>query len=341
MRRRIFAALCAGCLAAPALAAEPPEWLDCPAEARIDWREALDRGVRDIQAIAPATDAETSADLTAQARLSALSYAMYDAFDRGEEPLALLPAELSAVAAIYGDPGRDTERRDARLRRDTTTFYGFVADEAATGRRLIVLRGTLEPNEWARNLQARQAPFPPGARRLFARAFVHRGFLTIFESLTLEAEGWSRPLALGLRELIADRDAVIIGHSLGGALAALMGVEAARLAPEDAARLRVVTFGSPRVGDAGFAAMAAAVGRIDRVCHLSDLVTAVPPSLGRFDYVHIGETFRISAFDWPALDNTLAPADQILCWHSIFAYQYMTDPAHAAPDGLAACLRAP
>ncbi|MBK6705221.1 MAG: hypothetical protein IPG56_16640 [Caulobacteraceae bacterium] len=60
-----------------------------------------------------------------------------------------------------------------------------------------------------------------------------------------------------LRNLVAGRDTVFVGHSLGSALATLAGVEASRRSPQSAARLRIVTLASPRVGDAGFATLRA------------------------------------------------------------------------------------
>ena len=340
-------ALAAAALAAAATlittsaSASTPDWLNCPNTAEVDMRTAQDRGVDAVQQIAPSAGANTSAELTGHAHLSMLSYEMYDAFDRGENPLALVPDNLSVIALIYGDPGRDTERRRDRKPRDTSTFYGFVADEKSTKQRAIVLRGTLQPNEWLRNLQARQSPYPAGVGRWRAKAWVHSGFLKIFSSLKSEEGGVQKSLLQALPNLTSGREVVIIGHSLGGALAVLTGVEAARLSPEDAPKLRVVTFGSPRVGDLGFAEMAKRVGKIDRVCNLPDVVTAVPPSTGRTTYTHIGNVFRVSSFDWPELGNNFEREQQILCWHSIYTYRYMTDPEKVVFSELEPCLAQP
>lgn len=330
---------CAMCFQFPhALASPPPDWLNCPDVVEIDVRTAKDRGVNSVRQIAPKAGGGVSADLSGFTHYSMLSYEMYDAFDLGEDPSLLMPASLEPIALLYADPGRDTERRRDRDLRDTETFYGFVADEKATGRRLIVVRGTLQPNEWLRNLQARQSPYPAGEPRWRAVAKVHSGFLKIHDSLEIATDRGRSPLAEALPALVQGQETVIVGHSLGGALATLIGVDAARLAPSEAARLRVVTFGSPRVGDEGFGAMAQAVGRIDRICNQPDPVTAVPPSVLLADYAHVGQVFRVSSFDWPELGQDFDRGRQVLCWHSIYTYRYMTDPEKTVFDELRDCL---
>ena len=345
----VFTSLAASLLHSPAHA-ETPSWFTCPDSSEFRWRQAHEPGALDARAHEPSAGAVTSADLAAHARLSVMSYAMYDAFVAGLDPLDELAANLRPIALIYGDPGFD-QRHNRQRARDTRTFYGVVADDPSTNRRLIVLRGTLQPNEWLRNLQARLRPFlrsqfrrrfPSGARRFRNRARVHNGFLQIFSSLetTRIADGARQPLADTLEELVAGREVTFVGHSLGGALATLAGVDAARLSRADAQDMRVVTFASPRVGNKGFAALAQAVGRIDRVCNVVDLVPAVPPSTRLAPYVHVGKVFRISSFDWPELENWhKRPGKQVTCWHSISAYAFMTDPAKTTKT-LEDCTRA-
>lgn len=315
--------------------------LDCPDVGEIDIRDLGAQTFREIRWVAPSAGAQTSAELTDAAALAVAAYDLYDAAAEGAAPLARLPAGLTPVGLIYGNAGRHTERPNLPRRPSAgRSFYGFVADDAATGRRVVAFRGTLQPNEWLRNLQARQAPFPKGTRRLWARAWVHRGFLEIFSSLTLETEGASQPLARALPGLMttdgAPRDVVMVGHSLGGALAVLAAAEARRQASDATARLTTVTFGAPRVGDAGFAEAASAAGRHVRVCNLPDVVTSVPPSAGRTTYRHVGAVFRVSSFDWAALDNALPRGRQVACWHSVDAYRYMTAP-QKPPEGVAVC----
>ena len=306
-----------------------PAWLTCPDAATIDLRPDPDRDPARIREIRPTAGAMSSIEVYSHARLASLAYDLYAVFDAGADPrTAFNEPGLTLTSLIYGVPGKNTERGPRAGR--TRTLYGFIADEKSSGRRYFVFRGTQVPAEWVRNVQAGQRPYPSGATANTAQARVHAGFLQIFETLSVEnAAGTAAPFATALPGLVADRNTVFVGHSLGSALATLAGVEAGRRAPQEASRIRVVTLASPRVGDAGFAAMAARLGRIDRVCNLVDVVTAVPPSTRNISYVHVGTPFRVSSFDWATLANDLPKAgDQILCWHSDLAYAAMLNPAH-------------
>lgn len=330
--------------------AETPEWFTCPDSSAFEPRRDAEADALNAREHQPSAGAETSVDLAAHARLAAMSYAMYETYVAGGDPLDALEPGLRPIALIYGDPGRQP-RLARRKVRNTRTFYGVVADDPETRQRLIVLRGTLEPDEWVRNLQARlepflhsqlRRPFPGGLReRTRSRARVHNGFMKIFSSLELAraADDARVPFSNGVADLVSGREVTLIGHSLGGALATLAGVDAALSSPPDAKRMRVVTFASPRVGNSEFARLAQSVGRIDRVCNVVDLVPTVPPSTRLAPYVHVGNVFRISSFDWPELENYHKKAgEQVTCWHSIFAYAFMTDPARPT-EGLDGCLK--
>ncbi|MBK6705230.1 MAG: hypothetical protein IPG56_16695 [Caulobacteraceae bacterium] len=120
---------------------------------------------------------------------------------------------------------------------ETRTLYGFVADERATGRRYIVFRGTQQPAEWVRNAQAGQRPYPserqPGPPP-HTSTLASCKFLRVYSWTRARAPPRCRPPAL--RNLVAGRDTVFVGHSLGSALATLAGVEASRRSPKARAR---------------------------------------------------------------------------------------------------------
>lgn len=318
--------------------AETSNHFDCPDSLTINigkghLLEALTPGKQ-----RPSARGATSADLAAHARLSAMSYDMYEAFNTGADPASKLTRDLAPVALIYGTPGLD----DLRLRPNapsSRTFYGFVADEPASGRRFVVIRGTLQPVEWARDSQAGLRPFVSNklnrpllgtAENLLSKAWVHAGFLKILASLEITSvnDGKRTNLADALPALVSGRRVTFIGHSLGAAVATLAGVEAARRSPADATKMRIITYASPRVGNTGFAELAKAVGRIDRVCSVVDAVPMLPTSTRALLYIHVGNVFKVSPFDWPGLDNDLKRVgEQITCWHGIAQYAYMLEPS--------------
>lgn len=195
--------------------ADTSNHFDCPDSLTVDIGkghvlEALTPGKR-----RPSAGAATSADLAAHARFAAISYDMYEAFNTGADPASKVTSDLTPVALIHGAPGLD----DLRLRPNaprSRTFYGFVADEPASGRRLVVIRGTLKPVEWARDSQAGLRPFTSdklnrpllgAAANVLSNAWVHAGFLKIFASLEITslADGKRTNLADALPALVSGR----------------------------------------------------------------------------------------------------------------------------------------
>ena len=109
----------------PALA-ETPEWFTCPDTSEFKLRRDAEADALNARVHQPSAGAVTSADLAAHARLSAMSYDMYDAYSAGKNPVDGLAKRLKPIALIYGDPGRQELLRRRRAR-DTRTFYGVVA----------------------------------------------------------------------------------------------------------------------------------------------------------------------------------------------------------------------
>jgi hypothetical protein len=148
-----------------------------------------------------------------------------------------------------------------------TQAYAFVLDGKEA---VIAFRGT-EPDsiaDLAADIDTK--PRDWAARAGVAGGQVHTGFAEAFESLVAEEafQDWF--------QRNARLDLVLVGHSLGAALATL---GASRW---NASRL--VTIGSPRVGDAEFAASIAA-DRVTRYVDCCDVITTVPPALGVFTHV--------------------------------------------------------
>lgn len=186
------------------------------------------------------------------AELSRLAYYRFEAGDGPRLERALVRAGFSPPEA-FNVPGSDAQAFGTRNARGTA-FLAF--------------RGT-QPDSFLdllANLRFGFVEWPGGGR-------VHKGFYAAYESISGAIDAW-------LTNSPAN-SLVVTGHSLGAALATLLA--AARPGAD------LVTFGSPRVGDAPFAA--AFTGRpVRRYVDCTDRVTTVPPEL--IGYRHLaGEAY--------------------------------------------------
>jgi hypothetical protein len=182
------------------------------------------------------------------AELSRLAYASIDA-DAPALRRALQPASLELLAT-FSEAGAQA-----------------FAVRLPDGQVCIAFRGTQadDPTDLGTDADFRLVEherFPGRVHAGFARSFL--GLLPQLEAFMLETAGAAM--------------LVLTGHSLGGALATL----AASVFPG----ARLVTFGSPRVGDARFASGTLAA-QVERYVDCTDVVTEVPPErlLG---YAHLG-----------------------------------------------------
>ena len=173
---------------------------------------------------------------------------------------------------------------------DSTQAFAFVLP--AWNQAIVSFRGT-EPDslgDLATDIDA--LPIEWIAQAGAPTVSVHSGFAKALDDLIAHSDlvAW-----LDRNQRL---DKVFTGHSLGAALATLA---AARWGAK-----RLVTVGSPRVGDAGFASLVAAV-EVRRYVNCCDVVTTLPPPLGRF--VHVGDEIYIDSSgrvvsDDPGFDRT-------------------------------------
>ncbi len=301
-----------------------PTWMTCPDEIGLPMRDGNDKDTDSLRTVRPSAGGEENADLFGTVQYLLDVYAMYDAFDEDGDPESAFPSDrLTLKALIMGNPGRATER-GLRARRNRT-FYGFWANDPATNEDLIVIRGTMTPREWIRNVQATQRRLPEadnGAR-------VHKGFQEIYESFKLDRGPFEGDFVDAVKAgAFSDSPLLVTGHSLGGALATLATTDIARF--DEDAQTSLITVASPRVGNDAFRDVAGAIGSAVRICNMPDLVPMVPPSGNRITYVHVGEPARYSSFDYEGTLNndTESKGDQIWCWHGIDTYAWMLDHDH-------------
>ena len=185
------------------------------------------------------------------AELARLAYFRFESGE-AERLKQALASEGFTAPAEFNDAARDAQA------------FGTTGPDGSS---YLVYRGTEagKLKDIASDLRFWPTRWPNGGR-------VHRGFAAAEQALWERVSAWAA--GLGSAPL------VITGHSLGAAMATLT---AARLP-----KSRLVTFGSPRVGNGAFAALFA--GRdVRRYVDCRDLVEDVPPPFG---YRHLaGERY--------------------------------------------------
>lgn len=207
-----------------------------------------------------------------------------------------LAAEFSRLAYVRAEDG---EAQAARLRHALRRLgfgapgwlndaasgsQGFASVRAADGLAIVAMRGT-QPQaleDWLAD--AKVAPEPWDVDR---EAHVHTGFQACARAILPQAQAWLATTGAQRSRL------VVCGHSLGAAVATLLAL------PLGAQRL--ITVGSPRVGDVAFVQrLAAQPGlALTRVVDCVDLVTMIPPGLDLpFHPAVIGALGRFPELEW-------------------------------------------
>lgn len=200
------------------------------------------------------------------AEMSRLAYA-----DEKTVTTALAKIGFSPVGFLGGDT--------LAARTAAKGTQGFVAKHPALNLTILAFRGTESGKfeDLVSDLDTVQTDFPGGGR-------IHSGFLKAY-----------RPVQARIETLLAQRTGplLVTGHSLGAALATVTAA-AMGTAPD-----KLITFGSPRVGDSAFCARIKsrlAPDAIHRFVDCCDLVTRVPPE--RFDASHFSTLFgELGNFD--------------------------------------------
>ncbi len=160
------------------------------------------------------------------------------------------------------------ETCDCILVNDTECFVASTPSAV-----LVSFRGTAGVSDWLRDLAVFSTKVDYGS--------VHRGFYFGFKQASTQ-------LTNVLQQVNAkNKNLVLTGHSLGGALATIAAAEW-----EDEYKVSAVyTFGQPAVGKTDFRSFMGGLGLgFNRIVNDDDIVTRVPPG-----YVHIGKLSRLGA----------------------------------------------
>ncbi|XP_057538951.1 lipase-like [Amaranthus tricolor] len=138
---------------------------------------------------------------------------------------------------------------------------------------IVAFRGTQEHSiqNWVEDLYWKQLDlnYPE-----MPEAMVHHGFYNAYHNTTM------RPGVIdGIKQakkLFGDIDVIVIGHSMGGAMAAICALDLK--VHHDIKNVQVTTFGQPRIGNAAFASYYSQyVPNTIRVTHEHDMVPHLPP----------------------------------------------------------------
>jgi hypothetical protein len=178
-------------------------------------------------------------------------------------------------------PVQEALRNDLEAASDVADpgAFGFVIREEATGAVLICLRGTQTPQEWLANFTAVPSDFSlvPGF------GLVHLGFEKMWSRVR-------RSVQDALAGIGADVRVTALGHSLGGAMAALGAVDVKRNMGKT--KVDLCTLGGPRAGKVGFRRnFNREIPAAFRVTNQFDIVPHVPPLV--LGWNHIGEEIEV------------------------------------------------
>lgn len=241
-----------------------------------------------------------------------------------------------------------------------SSWVGYVAvcddgrEIQRMGRRdiVIALRGTATCLEWAENVRDLLVPLSDHENHKHDEvAKVECGFLSLFKTRGDHVPSLAESVVEEVQRLMEKYKGetlsiTITGHSLGAALALLIGDELSTCAP-DMPPVAVFSFGGPRVGNRGFANRVNSNNvKVLRVVNSQDVVTRVPGMfvseeldkklresgpgktlLNALDnrmpwaYAHVGTELKVDT----KMSPFLKPDADAACCHDLEAYLHLVD----------------
>ena len=222
--------------------------------------------------------------------------------------LATAPSARQGIPPQNAGLRQSMVRPGADLRR-----YGYLAVNAAGDTYVAVIRGTDGVEEWIDNVVfiAEQRTQFPGR--------VEGGFTDIYLSMEYRplAGGPTLPLADGIKAAVGEASVLVLGHSLGSALAECLAYQLADPNSLGAARVGAIMYASPKLGDHNFVnGFDSRVTNYIVINFEHDVVPLVPP----FDITHF-DLYRPLPHVYAITDETafasVNPNDKACCHHLI------------------------
>ena len=203
-------------------------------------------------------------------------------------------------------------------------FYGYIAASTTKpGAYLLAIRGTKTFQEWLLDFLAVPVPFSPAPEA----GSVALGFLSIYRTFTfVDTAGASQTLAEVIADLTAKAAGIteflVLGHSLGAALATLAAAELTIVNPSGVRdKVMIYTYASPRVGLPGFASsFNDAVPTSFRIWNILDIV----PEFPTFPFFHVSGFGDVIIQTEHQLETLMITPG---CEHSLVSYQWLLDEA--------------
>jgi predicted lipase len=149
----------------------------------------------------------------------------------------------------------------------------------------IAFRGTptYSPKEWRVNFECVMRKYDQFGQAGSMGLGVHEGFMGAYKCVaaSINLWIWRSHSTRGTSRVF------FTGHSLGAALATVAAFMAPpAFAPHWDVSFNLVTFGSPRVGDASFcAAVRGSIGACERLVHGEDMVPSLPLTYMGYEHV--------------------------------------------------------
>ena len=194
-------------------------------------------------------------------------------------------------------------------------YYGFLAQNNTDPTQFVaVVRGTNGFVEWVEDAEFVPVPWPRDRT-----ATVEQGFWGIYDSMTLVRPSGApigNKVADGVTQMVQGAKVMVIGHSLGSALATYLSLDLAKGPIGN--RVSACLFASPQTGDAALTTKYDATVNDYRVFnYILDLVPRVPLGLG---YQTLPRTTVLQ----PSTAEASIKVD-ILCNHHVISYVSMLD----------------
>lgn len=160
-------------------------------------------------------------------------------------------------------------------------------------RLVVTFRGTQTAEDWLENLDFIAVPYQP----IPGRGTVHQGFQLAYYAIRANLLDLVQKLGQGCTELL------VVGHSLGGALATLAMPDLLNVLDNPNLSPILYNLASPRVGHGDFQSFFDShVNVCYRVVNQWDVVPHLPPDLA--GYVHVGSQVAIdSGFHLDVAEN--------------------------------------